>query len=121
MTVTQCMGCNAASLFSRTVWPQALALGISAPLRLPVEASVQVVAMTITQCMVCNGGRKFPPGCHRWLAQQCRKGPRFPRVLIYMDRNECVVSGRHFSFALRNRVLGPCSLWRTSTGDSAKP
>ena len=90
--LTQCMGCNAASLFScavwsqalargspplamvlrsirpggrhdrnamhgmqcritflAPVWPQALALGISAPLRLPVEASVQVVAMTITQ------------------------------------------------------------------------
>ncbi len=31
MTVTQCMGCNAASLFSRTVWPQAVVPGISAP------------------------------------------------------------------------------------------
>ena len=61
MTVTQCIGCNAARLFSRRLATGRRA-GDFRPSPWSAGASVQVATMTITQCMVCNGEGSFHRG-----------------------------------------------------------
>ena len=72
MTITQCMGCNAASVFSRRLvtGPRA---GDFRPSRWSAGASVQVAAVTVTQCMVCNGGGSFHRGATAGLPGSVRR------------------------------------------------